>query len=350
VAEDRIAVLGAGAIGGYLGARLAAANPGRPVTLIARPAVVAAIRRNGLIIRGEGHEPDLTVAVDAVSSVQGLTPFDLVLLTVRTFSVQDALPDLQTLMGDTGLAIAFQNGVGSEEGLAAALGRRRLLAGSLTVSCGMDAPGVVTRYSRAGGVALATMDGAPVPDRVVTPFAATGLPTVAVPDYRALRWSKLLLNMLGAATTAILDMDVAAVMANRQLFRAEQLAFREAGRVMDALGIQTVDLPGYRVNSARRFMRTPGPLAQRLVGTRVAKARSGRSPGARSDMRRGRSELDTFNGAIAAAGTRAGVPTPVNAGLAELAAALAADEEKRAQYRGRPDALQAYLHDRGIML
>jgi ketopantoate reductase len=67
-------------------------------------------------------------------------------------------------------------------------------------------------------------------------------------------------------------------------------------------------------------------------------------------MRRGRSELDTFNGAIAAAGKKAGVATPVNAALAGLAAALAADEGKRDVYRSNPLALLAYLYDRGIML
>jgi 2-dehydropantoate 2-reductase len=349
VADRRIAVLGAGAIGGYLGARLAAANPSWQVTLIGRPAVAAAVREHGLIVRGEGHEPDLTVPVEAVDSVDGLQPFDLTLLTVRTFAVPAALPDLQALMEGSGYAVAFQNGVGTEDELAAEVGRERLLAGSLTVSCGTDEPGVVTRYSRAGGVALAPIDGA-VPSWIVDGFAATGLATIAVPDYRSLRWSKLLLNMLGAATTAILDIDVAGVMAEPKLFRAEQLAFRESGRVMDALGIRSVDLPGYRVKAARLFMRTPRPLAQRLVGARVARARSGRSPGARSDMRRGRSELDTFNGAIVSAGEKAGVATPVNAALASLAVALAADEEKRDRYRGKPDALLAYLYDRGIML
>jgi len=97
-------------------------------------------------------------------------------------------------------------------------------------------------------------------------------------------------------------------------------------------------------------MRTPQSVAQRLVGARVARARSGRSPGARSDLRRGRSELDRFNGAVATAGARAGVPTPVNAALADLASVLVADEDKRDRYRGKPDALVAHLHDRGIML
>jgi 2-dehydropantoate 2-reductase len=350
VAERRIAVLGAGAIGGYLGARLAASNPEWRVTLIGRPAVAEAVHRNGLVIHGEGHEPDLTVRLDVVSSVAGLPPFDLTLLTVRTFAVPAVLPDLQELMGTWGTAVAFQNGVGTEEAIAAVIGRERVLAGSLTVSCGMETPGVVIRYSRAGGVALATMTGSGVPDWIAGGFVATGLPAVTIEDYRSLRWSKLLLNMLGAATTAILDMDVADVMADRQLFRAEQLAFREAGRVIDAQGIRTVDLPGYRVRSARTFMRTPGPLAQRLVGAQVAKSRSGRSPGARSDMRRGRSELDTFNGTIAAGGRTSGVATPVNEALGDLAAALAGNETTREQYRGRPEALLVYLRERGVML
>lgn len=339
-------VLGAGAVGGYLGARLSRADSCVSVTLIGRPHVVEAIRARGLLVR-EMTDTVITHPI-AVSSLEAVATADMVLLTVRTYDVVPAISQIEQLIGDRGVALAFQNGVGTEEVLARELGRERVLAATLTVSEGMENPGEITRYSRGGGVALASMDGEEVPGWIVDAFAATGLTTIVVQDYRSLRWSKLLLNMLGAATTAILDSDVGVVMADPELFRLEQKAFREAGRVMDALRIRTVKLPGYPVPLARSVMRLPRPLAQRLLGRKIASARSGRSPGMRADLKRGKTEAREFNGGIAAAGAEAGIATPVNAALADLTVRLAEHPEERKRFSGNPAALLGYMRIRGI--
>jgi 2-dehydropantoate 2-reductase len=336
-----IAILGAGAVGGYLGAKLTSADPNLRATLIARPAVVEAVRTRGLCVHEAAGELVARPRATASAAEAGLV--DAALLTVRTYDVASAMPDLERLVADTGLVMAFQNGVGTEEDLAARFGRDRVIAATLTVSAGMEEPGVITRYSRAGGVALATMDGSPVPRWVVTMFAATGLPAAVVDDYRALRWSKLLLNMIGAATTAILDVDIGEVMADPRLFRLEQLAFREAERVMRAQGVRTVNLPGYRVPLAAALMRLPRPLAQRLLGRRIAAARSGRSPGMRADIYRGKTEVAAFNGAIVDAGSRLGIAAPVNRALTELTLEVAADPQRREVFRGEPSALLSYV-------
>ncbi len=188
-----------------------------------------------------------------------------------------AIPDLRALLGKCRMLIAMQNGVGTEEDLAI-LSRDRVVARTLTASAGIPEPGIISRYSRGGGVALAAMTDARVPPWIVESFAATGLPTVTVEDYRSLRWSKLLLNMLGAAQNAILDMDIEPLIGNASLFRLEQLALREAGQAMDSLGIGTATLPSYPVPLVRILMRLPAPLAHRVLGPRLVRARSGHSP------------------------------------------------------------------------
>lgn len=344
--DRSVAVLGAGAVGGYLGARLALSDANLHVTLIGRARVVEAVRKRGVIVR---ETPDKLVAhPEATTWADSVEPADVVVLAVRTYDVVPAIPDLQRVMGDTGIALAFQNGVGTDEMLMQHVGSGRLLAATLTVSVAMEEPAEITRHSRGGGVALASMDGRAVPEWIVRAFSSTGLPTVVIADYRSLRWSKLLLNMLGAATTAILDTDISTVMDNPRLFRVEQLAFREAGRVMDSLNIRAVQLPGYPVPLARRIMRLPRPIAQRLLGRRIASARSGRSPSMRSDIHRGKTEVAAFNGAIADAGARAGIRTPVNGALAELAMRLAEHPEDRETFRGMPENVTKYLEDRGI--
>lgn len=246
------------------------------------------------------------------------------------------------------MILAMQNGVGSEEALAEALGRERVLAGTITFSVGMDEPGIVTRFGPRGGLGLATMDGSSVPEWIVQAFGETGLPTAVVDDYRSLRWSKLTLNMLGAAASAILDIDLPQLVTDPALFRLEQLAVREAGRVMDAQQIRTVRLPGYPVPLLRLAMRFPRPLAQRLIAPRLTQSRRGRSPGARADMARDKSEIPILNGAVAEAAARLGLPAPVNAAFSDLTQELLVDPERREWFRGHPERLIASMRERGV--
>lgn len=348
VAKISVAVLGAGALGGYLGGKLAVAGQGDGVTLVGRPRVVNAVNANGLVLQ-ESMERSVARPL-AVSSDEALPTFDLVILAVRTFDVESAIPQLEQLIGSTGRVLAMQNGVGSEELLAERLGRERVIAGALTVSVVMDEPGVITRTSRGGGLTVASLTQDAVPGWIVQMLHTTGLSVQEVTDYRSLRWSKLLLNMLGAAGSALLDIDLAQLVANPALMRLEQLALREAGTVMDAQGIATIDLPGYRVRAARTIMRLQPPLPRLLLGRRLVKARSGRSPGTRADMARGRSEIGWYHGAVFAAAAKSGVAAPANGSVAALAHELVASPDLRAQYRGNTAALISYLRDRGVRL
>ena len=346
-AERSVLIFGAGSVGGYLGGKLAAVKSWH-VTLLGRRALVDAVTDRGLVVREQGV--DVVSHPEARANLDAETSYDLIMLTVRTYDVAGVTRELETALGQSGLLLAMQNGVGTEETLAERLGRERVLAGTLTVRPGMDQPGVITRYSQSGGVALASMTDSPPPAWVVDAFRATGLPTVVVADYRSLRWSKLLLNMLGAATTAILDIEVRELVSDPQLFRLEQLAFREAGRVMDAQGIKTVALPGYPVPLGRVVMRLPLPLAQRLIGPRMSRARGGHSPGMRADLKRGRTEIDSYNGEIARAAQALGVPAPVNTALTSLTLELAQDPERREAFRGNTQEFLAYLGAHGVRL
>jgi 2-dehydropantoate 2-reductase len=257
---------------------------------------------------------------------------------------------MSALLGESGLVLAMQNGVGSEEMLGRAFGRERVLVGTTTVSVGMDEPGVVTRNSRSGGVGLATMSGNPVPAWIPQLFRTAELPTVLVEDYRSLRWSKLLLNMLGAVACAVLDVDMPQVVSHASLFRIEQLAFREAGRVMDARRISSVSLPGYPVPVVRLIMRLPRSLAQYILAPRLKGARGGRPPTMRADLARGRTEVAYLNGAVTREASELGLPAPVNGALTWLAEELTRYPERRATFHGHPERLIAYMRECGIRL
>jgi 2-dehydropantoate 2-reductase len=224
------------------------------------------------------------------------------------------------------------------------------MAAALTTSVVMEEPGKVTRTGGASGMAVATLDGSAPPGWVVGSFTDAGVPCVGVDDFRALRWSKLLLNMLGAPISAIVDCDMRTIAEHPGLFRLEQLALREAGRVMDAQDIRTIELPGYRIRAARILMRLPRFLAQRLIGPRMVRSRGGRAPGMRVDMARNRSEVAWFNGAVADAGNRLGVRTPVNSALTALTLDLVANPDRREVFRGHPEALIAWMRAHGVRI
>ncbi|GAC1461684.1 MAG: 2-dehydropantoate 2-reductase [Chloroflexota bacterium] len=350
VVNTSAVIVGAGGVGGYLGSHLARASRTSPlaVTLLARSPVVDAVARHGLVVR-EGDSETVTHP-HTVSSAADSPPCDLVVLCVRNFDVRASIPDVRALLKPTGVLVALQNGVGSEEVVAAAVGRDRTIAGTLTCSVAVDAPGIVRRTSSRGGVALAMMSGGPIPDWVLAAFRVGGLATTAVEDYRVLRWSKLLLNMLGAAGTTILDADMRTYIDDSRLFRLEQLAFREATRVMARQGIRTTRLPGYPVPVLRRVMRLSRPMAQALIAPRLKSSRGGRSPAMRFDMKRGKTEVSWINGAVVNAARRLDLDTPVNRALTDLTEELVRHPAQRLQYAGQPDRLVAYMRERRILL
>jgi 2-dehydropantoate 2-reductase len=214
------------------------------------------------------------------------------------------------------------------------------------LSVSLEGPASVRQETNTGGIALApTHDpGAVAP--VAAALRAAGIAVPILPDYRAMKWSKLLLNMLANATAAIVALPPSAIYADPQLFRIERAAFREALRVMQATGLRPVRLPGFNVPLLARAMRLPAPLARRLVGPRAAQGRGDKRPSLWLDIERGReqTEIAWLNGAIARAGAERGVPAPVNARLAEIVNDVACDPDRRALFARRPDRLVQALY------
>ena len=125
----------------------------------------------------------------------------------------------------------------------------------------------------------------------------------ACDDPAAMRWSKLLSNLLGNATSAILDIDPGEVYRDPGLFEFELRQVREALAVMRGLGLRPVALPGADVRPLALATRLPAilvrPVMQRIVGG----ARGGKSPSLRLHLQDGDgpSEIDWLNGAVARA-------------------------------------------------
>ena len=160
------------------------------------------------------------------------------------------------------------------------------------------------------------------------------------------KWSKAFLNIMGNATSAILNRPPAAVYRDSALFDLEMRMLREMRAVMKRLGIAVVNLPGASARPLARSLAYAPRFLLRLVFTQViVHGRGDKMPSFHIDLAagKGRSEVAFHNGAIAAAGRAVGVPTPVNAALNETLLRLTNGTVERDFFDGRPDRLLAVV-------
>jgi 2-dehydropantoate 2-reductase len=339
-----IVVVGAGAIGLLVAGRLAQSSA--ETALLARPTVEAAIAQHRLRILEGGVVQlveGLTVATDPAALDQCAAEPELAILCVKGYDTAGALPSLEALRPQA--VLTLQNGIGNEEILAERFGARRVVSGAITSSVEIEAPGRIA-VTKSGGIGLAPVDGRVGIGRWVAMLGAAGFQARGYTDYRALKWSKALLNMLGNATAAILDMPVAAVYADRRLVALEQQAFRESLHVMDRLGIRPVNLPCYPAALlALAMRRVPPALLNPLLRRLIAGGRGGKTPSLHLDLARGnrRSECDLLYGAVVRAAEQAGIAAPVNCTLRDTLRGIASGALAWGDYQHNPDRLLAEI-------
>lgn len=332
---------GAGAVGSLVAGRVS--ESGTAVTVLARRQHVAAMRTWGLTLESPSGRV-VCKKVDSVTSLDDIASApDLVIVTVKAYQTQEALGDLSALAKGGARILSLQNGIGNEELIATVAGVDRTLAGSLTISVSMIQPGVVRQNSGSGGIAIAPVaEGAPAAD-VVRLFQQAGFHTDSHRDYRAMKWSKLLLNMITNASSAILDLSPREIVRDPRLFHLEREAILEAVRVIRALGLRFVPLPGYPVPLLQTAMTAPEWVARAVLGRRIGQSRGGKMPTLWVDLERGRreNEVEVLNGAVAREGARLRIPTPINTMLTEALLALASGRRDRREFHRNPEALLA---------
>ena len=344
--RPHVLVYGAGAVGSLMAAALAESAP---VTVLGRRPHVASIRTWGLVIESAGGRI-VSKGVDSITSLDDLaTPPGLVILTVKAYQVPEALASLAGVLVRPDVAVVvLQNGIGSEEIVAGVIGGDRTVSGTVTIAVELERPGAVRRHTRGGGVGLAPAGTAAV-ERVAALFRASVLPVRVYADAAQMKWSKLLLNILANASAAILDLPPAAIAEDPRLFALERAAFREAVRVMRALGLRPASLPGYPTPLLVRVMAAPAWLGQAVLRRALGRGRGDKMPSLWHDLERGRrqTEVTVLNGAVAREGERLGVPVPVNRTLTDVLLALAEGREDREAFRNKPEILLQACRERG---
>ena len=310
-------VVGAGAVGRYLGGMLA---------------------DQGIEI---SYAPRLLADVTPVEA-------DLAIVATKAYDTERAIETLRKAFGaGAGTTILCpQNGVGNEEKLAEAFGADNVMACALTVPIDKARDGSSLAVA-AGGIVLAPVGGLSH-NWLLAVFERMPVPVRVVSDYRSLKWSKLSLNLIANATCAIFDVLPQRLVRLDDAFSLDLLAVREVRAVMRAMGLQAVDLPNYPVRALHVVIGLPFALARTILAGRVAGARGRKPPSLLLDLRsmRGRTEIDALNGAVVEAGRVYGVETPVNAMLTKLLGEIVRSPQLWEKYRGHPAAFQALL--RGV--
>jgi 2-dehydropantoate 2-reductase len=285
---------------------------------------------------------DVVYAPRALNDVRGYDA-DVALVATKAYDTEGAIETLRKAIAypEKCVFVSPQNGVGNEERLAATFGADNVVAAALTTPIDRDRDGNA-RPAKEGGLALAPI-GANAYNWLAATFASTGVTVKVVEDWRALKWSKLALNVVANASCAILN-----VLPNRfvhfdKIFTLEIRMIREVRAVMQVMNVEPIDLPRYPVRALFSVAALPSPLSRTLLAHSIAGARGTKPPSLLLDLRRAKpqTEVDVLNGAVAAAGLEHQVPTPVNAVYARVLDDIAHTPPLWAKYREHPDRLEA---------
>ena len=290
----RIAVMAAGAVGGYFGARLAAA--GHDVFFIARGAHLEAMRKDGLRIEsghGDLHLPKPNVTDDPKS----VGPVDIVLFAVKLWDTEKGAEAARPLIGPNTKVITLQNGVDSYERIAPIVGKEHAVPGVTYVVATVIRPGVIKQTGPFHSIICGAADGRP--DAALQAFVDAAKADIAISlsdNIERDRWQKFVFLTGTSGATSITRSSMGPILADpdmRALFRnimAETLAVgRAKGVALD---------PGY-------------------VDERLSFADKNLLPGMKASMgndldRGNRLELDWLAGQVSRLGKELKVPTPVN--------------------------------------
>ena len=307
----KVAVIGAGGIGGFLGALLA--HAGHDVRLLARGPHLAAIRENGLTLESRQFG-SLTVRPAATDRPGELGRNDLVFITVKMYDFEDACEAAKGTLADDGFAISIQNGLDAPDMLARSVGVARTLVGTIAIEAAIAAPGKIAHTTPMHILTLAHLSGPPDENlsRLHAELQKAQLNVQIGNDGCKALWDKACLLIPFASLTSAGDCtlgDIYGIPALNDVWDA---------LCAEAIAVAAAD--GYDVRATLEGMR------ERFAGM------SSTAPGFTSSMNRDiragrRSELEWLTGKLTRVGLEKGVPVPAHAtlyGLLKL-------KERRAQ-------------------
>ncbi|MEY4583111.1 MAG: hypothetical protein RL701_7814, partial [Pseudomonadota bacterium] len=187
----RIAVVGAGGVGGLIGGLLA--HSGSDVAFVARGRQLEALRTHGLRVespRGQFHVPKVSVSADPSE----LGTADVLLVAVKSWQVAEIAPSLARLLSPSGFAVPLENGVEAADALAAVLGPERVVGGLCALLAWIEAPGFIKHHGPALRVVMGERTGGSSPrlEALATQLRAAQVDVELSENIAAASWEKFL--------------------------------------------------------------------------------------------------------------------------------------------------------------
>jgi 2-dehydropantoate 2-reductase len=289
----RIAAMAAGAVGGYFGARLAAA--GHDVSFIARGANLAALRRDGLKV--DSVHGDLHLKpVNATDDPAAVGPVDLVLFAVKLWDTEAAAEQARPLVGPGTRVVTLQNGIDSVERMRPILGDA-VVGGAAYIATVIAEPGRISQTSQFARMRIGRSDGRPDPqlDAFVKAAQEAGIDIAVPASIEVELWEKFVFLVAMSALTAATRRPIGPIIADPDTYAWFAEVMREVAALARAKGVALAD---DFVDGRLRFVQTAPP------GMKASMAH---------DLERGnRLELDWLSGKVVALGRELGIPTPAN--------------------------------------
>jgi 2-dehydropantoate 2-reductase len=290
------AIIGAGAVGGYYGALLA--RSGQDVSFVARGAHLEAIRAHGLKIES-GAVGDFVARVRAESDPARIGHADVVIIAVKTYDNDTAIPLALPLTGPDTTVLTIQNGVDSAEDVARVVGEARTIAGSTYIATAIEAPGLIRQTGTHRRVVFGEVfaAGAEVSLRVraiEAAMKAADIHAEAVADARVPIWEKFVYLATFAAFTGAARLPIGPIWSDPAGRAAFMQAVGEVAAVARASGVAIRDdILSYIESYMERL--PPSTRSSLLIDLTQGK----------------RIELESLPGSVVRRGRALGVPTPM---------------------------------------
>jgi 2-dehydropantoate 2-reductase len=293
----KIAVVGAGAVGGYFGGLLARA--GAPVVFIGRPAFVEAVQKSGLLLNTTQFKERVSAIVSTeLSAARGA---DIVLFCIKTTDTATTAKELAKIVAPSAILVSMQNGADNAEQIYAASGLNALAA-AVYVAASVPQPGEVKHVGR-GDLVLGPENEQT--RRVAEVFLRAKVPCRISENLQGELWTKLVWNCALNALSALGKVTYGEIIASADAKQLLEGTVYEVLAVAKAAGINPSGLEDPRAALAGAYK-----IAEQMSATRSSTSQ---------DMMRGkRTEIDSLNGFIARKGRELGVPTPLNHALFTL--------------------------------
>ena len=297
----RIAVIGAGGVGGGFGAALAKAGAGTgdSVTFVARGAHLAAMRENGLRVEGDRGET-LIKPVQATDDPASIGPVDIVLFCVKLWDVESAGERLKPLIGPDTAVIPLQNGIDASDRLVPILGEAHVMAGTVGISATIASPGVIRQTGTFMSMAFGERDGrtSPRAQEFLALCEKAGFSVMLSNNIAVPIWQKFILLTAMSGCTAVTRLPVGKLRDDPDVFALFESVMRETAAVGRAEG---VDLPADTVEKQTATIKGLPPAGRASMAV---------------DLSHGnRLELPWLAGKVVALGRKHGIPTPSNAAI-----------------------------------